>query len=77
MHESIVLSFLPPIYIAHTVAILSHDWWAIYDPSSTFLLYPIHHTILVITISCKGQALTSNMELSLYTILVSLAKRLP
>jgi len=58
MHESIVLSFLPPTCIAHTVAILLHDWRAIYDPSSTSLVYAIHHTILVITISCKGQVST-------------------
>jgi len=29
VHESIVLSFLPPTCIAHTVAILLHDYWAI------------------------------------------------
>jgi len=57
MHESIVLSFLPPTHTAHTVAIPLHDWWPIYDPSSTSLVYAIHYTILVITISCKGQAL--------------------
>jgi len=55
VHESIVLSFLPPTYIAHTVAILLHDHWAIYDPPSTSLLYAMHHTLLAITISCKGQ----------------------
>jgi len=32
-----------------------HGYWAIYDPPSTALLYAIHHTILVITISRKGQ----------------------
>jgi len=58
MHESIVLSFLPHTYIAHTVAILLHDWWAIHDPFSISLLYPIHRTILVITIPCKVQPLT-------------------
>ena len=29
VHESIVLSFLEPTCIAHTVAILLHDYWAI------------------------------------------------
>jgi len=56
MHESIVLSFLPPTCIGHTVAIRLRDSWAINDPSSISLLYASHHTILVITISCKGQA---------------------
>ena len=55
VHKSIVLSFLPPICIAHSVATLLHDYLAIHDPSSTSLLYAIHHTILVITILCTGQ----------------------
>jgi len=55
VHESIVLSFSRPACIAHTVAILLHDYSAIYDPPSNSLWYAIHHTILVITISCKGQ----------------------
>jgi len=29
VHESIVLSFFRPACIGHTVAILSHDYWAI------------------------------------------------
>jgi len=29
VHEAIVLSFLPPTCIAHTVAIRLHDYWAI------------------------------------------------
>jgi len=55
MHESIVSSFAPPTCIAYTVVIVLHDCWAIYDPPSTSLLYGMHQTILVITISCKGQ----------------------
>jgi len=55
VHEAIVLSFHPSTYIPPTVAILLHEYWAIYDPPSTSLLYAIHHTILVIKISCKGQ----------------------
>ena len=55
MHESIVLSFFRPACIAHTVAILLHGYWAIYDPLSTSLWYAIHHIILLITMSCKGQ----------------------
>jgi len=57
VHESTVLSFLPPPCIAHTVAILLHDHCAMYapPPHRPPLLYAIHHTILVMTISCKGQ----------------------
>ena len=51
VHESIVLSFFRPACIAHAVAILVHDYWAIYDPPSTSLLYAIHLTRLLITIS--------------------------
>jgi len=32
VHESIVLFFLPPTCIGHPVAILLHDYWAIYTP---------------------------------------------
>ena len=41
--------------IAHTVAILLHGYWAIDNPPSTSLLYAIHLTRLVMTISCNGQ----------------------
>jgi len=53
--ESIILVLLPPTCKAYPIAILLHDYCAIYDPSPTPLLYAIHHTILVMTISCKGQ----------------------
>ena len=46
-----------PACIAHSVAILLHDYWAIYDPApASPLLYFIYNTLLLITISCKGQA---------------------
>ena len=49
--------FLPPLTrIAHTIALLVHDYYAIYDLTSTPLVYSIHHTILVMTISCIGQS---------------------
>jgi len=54
-HETNLVSFLPPTWIAHTVAVLLHDYRAVYDPPSTSPVYAIHHTILVITKSCKGQ----------------------
>ena len=62
VHEPIVLSFFPPTCIGHTVAILLHDYWAIYDPPSTPLLYALHRTILVITISCRGLAATQYQD---------------
>ena len=55
VNESIVISFSRPAYTAHTVAMLLHGYWAIYDPPSTSPLYAAHHTTLVITISCKRQ----------------------
>ena len=53
--ESIILVLLPPTCKAYPIAILLHDFCAIYDPPPTPLLYAIRHTILVMTISCKGQ----------------------
>jgi len=56
VHELIILiSPPPPTSIAYTTAVLLHDYWAMYDPPSTPLLYAILHILLVITISCKGQ----------------------
>ena len=49
--------FILPARLHCTVAILLHDYWAIYDSPSTSLVHAIHFTRLVITISCKGQAL--------------------
>jgi len=69
VHESIVLSFLPPICIGHTVAILLRASWAVYDPSSTSLLYALHHTILVKTISCEAYMLNMRREAIQYGIL--------
>jgi len=55
VHESIILWSLPPPCIARTIAVLVHVYCAIYDPPPTPLVYAIHHTISVMTISCKGQ----------------------
>jgi len=55
VHESIFLSFFRPACIFHTVAILFHDYWEIYDPPSTSLLYAIHHIILVIKYRVKAK----------------------
>jgi len=45
----------PSICIAHTMAMLLHDSCAMYDPHPTPLVYAIHHIILAVAISCKGQ----------------------
>ena len=53
-HESNNLISPRPPALA-TLAILLHGYWAVHHTSSTPLLYAIHHTRLVITISCKSQ----------------------
>jgi len=40
VHKSIVLSFFRPACIARTVALLLHDYWAIYDPPQPPLCIP-------------------------------------
>ena len=55
VHASIVLSFCRPACIAHTL--LQYHCTTVggqYKPTS--LVYAIHHMMLVITISCKGQS---------------------
>jgi len=69
VHESNLLSFLAPPCIPHTVAILLHNDCAVYDPPSTSIMYAIQHTILVITISCKGQV-AGLVGVSRYTLLL-------
>jgi len=54
--ESIILLLPPPTCNAYSIAIRVHNVCAIYDPPPTPLVYAIHDTILVMTISCKGQA---------------------
>jgi len=55
VHESIILLLPPHTCNAHTSAVLVHDYCAIYDSLPNPLSYSIHHTILVMAISCKGQ----------------------
>jgi len=51
-----IIPFLPlPTCSPPTTAILLHVYCAIYDAPPTPLWYAIHHTILVMAISCKGQ----------------------
>jgi len=52
-----VHSLPPPTCIAHPGAIRFHNYWTVYDFLLTSRLYAIHRTILIMAISCKGQAL--------------------
>ena len=62
--ESIIRLLPPPTCIALTIAILLHVHCALYDAPPIPLVYAIHHTILGLAMSCKGQ-LTARMS---YTI---------
>ena len=53
--ESIILLLPPPTYKAYPIAILVHDHCAIYAPPPIPPSYTMHHTKLVMAISCKGQ----------------------
>jgi len=55
MHELIIPLSPPPICITHTTAILLRDFCAMYDLPPTLPFEAIHHTILIMLISCKGQ----------------------
>jgi len=55
VHESIIFYCSLPTRIAHTIALRLHDYCAMYDAPPTPPLYVIHHTMLVMAISCKGQ----------------------
>ena len=56
VHESIICVLPPPTCIARTIAILLHVYSAVYDAPPNPVLYAIHHTVLAMAISCKGQA---------------------
>jgi len=56
--ESILLSFPAPTCIAHPGEYYCTTIGQYTTPPPTSCLYAIHHTILVITVSCKGQAAT-------------------
>jgi len=53
--ESIILVLPPLTCKAYLIAILLHDHCAVYALIQSPLLYGIHHTILVMAISCEGQ----------------------
>jgi len=44
-----------PTYITHTSALQFRDYCAIYDPPPTPHVHAMHHTILIMKISCTGQ----------------------
>ena len=46
VHASIISLLPPPTRIAHTIALLVHDYYAIYDLTPTRLVHSIHRTIL-------------------------------
>jgi len=54
VQESIILYYPRPFRITHTTAILLCDSCVRYGLPLTLSLYAVHHTILVMTISCKG-----------------------
>jgi len=54
--ESIILLFPPPTCKAYPITILLYAHFAIYAPPPTPRLYAMHHTLLAMPISCKGQA---------------------
>jgi len=59
VHESILLVSPPPTCTAHTITILLHGYCAKYDaPPDPRFIQALHHTILAIAISCKGQLRT-------------------
>ena len=55
--ESVILVLPPPTCKAYPISILLHDHCAIYAPPRTPPGYDIHHEILVMAISCKGQTM--------------------
>ena len=54
VQESIIPVLPPPIRITNTTAIRLRDFCAVYILPPALPLYAIHHTILVMTISCNG-----------------------
>jgi len=63
----------PPECNAYNIAILLHAHCTIYVPPPTLPLYAIHHTILMMAISCKGQLLSCPRVHAASTRVMSLA----
>jgi len=64
VNEPTIISLSPPARKAHTVAIVLRDYCARYTPPPTLRVYAIHHTILVIAISCEGQTICHTASIS-------------
>jgi len=68
--ESVMLMCTSPTCNVHTIAILVHDYCTIHDsPPDPPLVYAIHHTILIMAISCKGQLVPNYEPLSCISML--------
>jgi len=65
----------PPTCKAYPIALLLRDHCAIYARLPTSPFYAIHHTILVMAISCRGQAHTGILALA-YCLLLLLPRLL-
>jgi len=60
----------PSICIAHTIAILSHDYCAIYDPRPTPLVHAVHHTTTgAIDVQLRELLYLTELPLGLYKII--------
>ena len=64
LHLSIIrlLPSPPPALLTISQYLLLHGYCAICDPHPTPLVYAIHHTILAVAISCKGQGSGVGLE---------------
>jgi len=58
---SIIFLLPPPTCKAYPIAILLHDHCAIYARPLTPPIFALHHAILVMAISCKGQVRVPSM----------------
>jgi len=69
VHESIICVLPPSTCIARSIAILLHVYCPIYvrRPLDPPVVYAIHHTILVMAISCKGRTALYGVACVLYT----------
>jgi len=63
MYESILLLLPTPTYITHTITILLHNYYIIFNTPNPPYIYDTPYTILVIAITCKYQTLTQKKTL--------------
>jgi len=74
VHESTILSPPAQTYIAHPGALLLRDYGQHTTPPPISRVYAIHHTILVKTISCKGQTPTHPLSLLSISLSISISQ---